>query len=116
MATVYICKHTIARTVDGVRVNYPPKTKVPSKGIPAFTKDELERLKKLDAIEAEVAAAASDDAGDDAGDGDAVKAALLARAKELGVGGVNKNWGVDKLKAAVEKAEAEAAKDGDDGL
>lgn len=116
MPTTYIGKHTIARTVDGVRVNHSPGTEFPSKGVPALSADEAKRLKQLGAIVAKGAKAADDGDGDGDGDDNATKQdreALVARAKELGIKGVNKNWGEEKLQAAIAEAEAAA---GDDGL
>lgn len=115
MPTTYIGKHTIARTVDGVRVNHSPGTEFPSKGVPALSADEAKRLKQLGAIVAKGAKAA-DEGDDDNGDDNATKQdreALVSRAKKLGVKGVNKNWGEEKLQAAIAEAEAAA---GDDGL
>lgn len=44
-----------------------------------------------------------------AGDGGEDKAALVARAKELGVPNVGGNWGMEKLKEAIADAEKAAA-------
>lgn len=110
-----VCKHTVARTVDGVRVSYSPGTVVPSKGIPAFTKAERERLMKLGAVVKHKPSDDEDVDGESTNDDADDKDELIAKAKKLGVKGVNKNWGEEKLKDAI--AAAEAGNEGaDDGL
>ena len=70
----------------------------------------LGKLVKAELLEM-VSGASSAQAGT-GGDGED-KAALVARAKELGVPNVGGNWGVEKLKEAIAEAEKKAGTGGD---
>lgn len=70
----------------------------------------LGKLVKANLLEV-VSGAASAQAGN-GGDGED-KAALVARAKELGVPNAGANWGVEKLKEAIAEAEKKAGTGGD---
>ncbi len=100
MAT-YKNKSTAAH-VHGGKV-YAPGQTFDAKATP-----NLDKLVKADVLEITTAAA-----GAAAGGGDDGKAALVARAKELGVPNAGANWGAEKLQAAI--AEAEKAAGGGDG-
>lgn len=68
----------------------------------------LEKLVKAEILQLASAGSAAAVSG---GDGDD-KAALVARAKELGVPNVGGNWGVEKLKEAITEAEKKASTGG----
>lgn len=68
----------------------------------------LEKLVKAEILQLASAGSAAAASG---GDGDD-KAALVARAKELGVPNVGGNWGVEKLKEAIAEAEKKASTGG----
>jgi len=69
--------------------------------------DKLVKAEILQLASAGSAAAAGGSDGDD-------KAALVARAKELGIPNVGGNWGIEKLRDAIAEAEKKAS-GGDDG-
>ncbi len=103
MAT-YKNKSTAAH-VHGGKV-YAPGQTFDAKATP-----NLDKLVKADVLE--ITTGASGSASASAAAGDDGKAALVARAKELGVPNAGANWGVEKLQQAI--AEAEKAAAGGDG-
>lgn len=70
--------------------------------------DKLVKAGILELASGGSAAAASGGDGED-------KAALVARAKELGVPNVGGNWGIEKLKDAIAEAEKASGGDGSNG-
>lgn len=85
------------------------KVIAPGASFDAKPTPNLEKLVKAEILQLASAGSAPAAGG---GDGDD-KAALVARAKELGVPNVGGNWGVDKLKDAITEAEKKAG--GGDG-
>jgi len=77
------------------------KVIAPGGSFDAKATPNLEKLVKAQILKVASAGSAPSAGG---GDGDD-KAALVARAKELGVPNVGGNWGVDKLKDAITEAE-----------
>lgn len=69
----------------------------------------LEKLVKAEILQLASAGSAAAAGGSDGED----KAALVARAKELGVPNAGANWGVEKLKEAIAEAEKKAGTGGD---
>jgi len=102
MAT-YRNKSTAAHVHEG-------KVIAPGGTFDASPTKNLGKLVKAELLEAVSAAAGSQSGA--GGDGED-KAALVARAKELGVPNAGANWGVEKLKDAIAEAEKQAGAGGD---